>query len=98
MSTGTSEARLLAGQRVLVTGGSGGIGRGICDVLAREGAKVAFTYHGNQDGADTTLELVKRHGEGIAIGVDLREREAAPRIVAEVESAWGGVDALVNNA
>ncbi|HTL36781.1 MAG TPA: SDR family oxidoreductase [Kofleriaceae bacterium] len=91
----------LGGKRVLVTGGSGGIGRGICEVLAREGARVAFTYHGNREGADATLALVKQHGgsdAGMAIGADLRERDAATKIVGEIESAWGGVDCLVNNA
>jgi 3-oxoacyl-[acyl-carrier protein] reductase len=97
MSSGTSE-RLLADKRVLVTGGSGGIGRGICDVLAREGAKVAFTYHGNAAGADATLELVRRHGDGLSIAADLRDREAPARVVSEIEAAWGGLDALVNNA
>jgi 3-oxoacyl-[acyl-carrier protein] reductase len=89
---------MLAGRRALVTGGSGGIGRGICEVLAREGAQVAFTYHGNAAGAAATLELVRAHGDGLAIAADLRERDAAARVVAEVEAAWGGIDALVNNA
>jgi 3-oxoacyl-[acyl-carrier protein] reductase len=89
------EPKLLAGRRALVTGGSGGIGRGICEVLAREGARVAFTYHSNRAGADATLERI---GDGLAIAADLREPEAPARVVAEVEAAWGGVDALVNNA
>ena len=89
---------MLAGRRVLVTGGSGGIGRGICEVLAREGARVAFTFHGNAAGADATLGLIRGHGEGLAIQADLRERDAAAKIVGEIDAAWGGLDALVNNA
>jgi 3-oxoacyl-[acyl-carrier protein] reductase len=89
---------MLAGRRVLVTGGSGGIGRGICEVLAREGARVAFTFHGNAEAAEVTLGLVRAHGEGLAIQADLRERDAAVRIAAQLDAAWGGVDALVNNA
>ena len=89
---------MLAGRRVLVTGGSGGIGRGICEVLAREGARVAFTFHGNAAAAEVTLGLVRAHGEGLAIQADLREREAAARIAAQLDAAWGGIDALVNNA
>ena len=98
MSSGTPDGKMLEGRRVLVTGGSGGIGRGICEVAAREGARVAFTYHGNRTGADTTLELIRRHGEGLAIGADLRERDAATRVVGEIEAAWGGLDAVINNA
>ena len=89
---------MLAGRRVLVTGGSGGIGRWICEVLAREGARVAFTFHGNAAGADATLGLIRGHGEGLAIQADLRERDAAARIVGELDAAWGGLDVLVNNA
>ena len=89
---------MLAGRRVLVTGGSGGIGRGICEVLAREGARVAFTFHGNAAAAEATLGLVRAHGEGLAIQADLRERDAAARIVGELDAAWGGLDVLVNNA
>jgi len=80
---------ILAGKRALVTGGSGGIGRGICEVLAREGARVAFTYHGNK-----TDPL----GDGLAIAADLRTRDAATDVVKQIEAAWGGIDILVNNA
>jgi 3-oxoacyl-[acyl-carrier protein] reductase len=98
MSSGTHDRGLVAGRRALVTGGSGGIGRGICEVLAREGAQVAFTHHGNAAGADATLAAVRAHGDGLSIRADLREKEAPARVVAEVEAAWGGVDILVNNA
>ncbi|HEY6231433.1 MAG TPA: SDR family NAD(P)-dependent oxidoreductase, partial [Pyrinomonadaceae bacterium] len=58
----TNGARLMEGLRVLVTGGSGGIGQGICEVAAREGAQVAFTWRGNQTGADETQTLIRKHG------------------------------------
>jgi 3-oxoacyl-[acyl-carrier protein] reductase len=98
MSSGTAEG-LLHGRRVLVTGGSGGIGQGICDVAAREGAKVAFTYHGNAAAAEQTAAMIRARGaDALAIQVDLRDKGAADRVVIEVERAWQGVDALVNNA
>ncbi|HYP53973.1 MAG TPA: SDR family oxidoreductase [Pyrinomonadaceae bacterium] len=100
-SNGTSDlnGRLLDGARVLVTGGSGGLGQGICQVAAREGARVAFTWHENQSGAEATEELARAAGvECLALRADLRERGAAARVVASVEEAWGGLDALVNNA
>lgn len=90
---------LLDGIRVLVTGGSGGLGQGICEVAAREGARVAFTWNGNESGAATTESMVRAHGqECIAIQSDLRERDEAGRVVAMLDNAWGGVDTLVNNA
>ncbi|HEX8128967.1 MAG TPA: SDR family oxidoreductase [Pyrinomonadaceae bacterium] len=91
--------RLMDGLRVLVTGGSGGLGQGICAVAAREGAKVAFTWHGNSSGAEATEAIVRGFGgECLTIQADLREREAAQRVVTAVEEAWGAVDTLVNNA
>jgi 3-oxoacyl-[acyl-carrier protein] reductase len=96
-SSGTREG-LLEGRRVLVTGGSGGIGRGIAEVCAREGARVAFTYASRPEQAQATLALVRAHGEGLSVRADLRDRAVAGRVVEEVEAAWGGVDLLVNNA
>jgi NAD(P)-dependent dehydrogenase (short-subunit alcohol dehydrogenase family) len=83
---------------VLVTGGSGGIGRGIAQVCAREGARVAFTFTSHPEPAEATLALVQAHGEGLSIPCDLRDRAGAARVVEAVEEAWGGVDLLVNNA
>lgn len=84
---------------MLVTGGSGGIGQGICAVAAREGARVAFTWTGNEAGAAATAKLIEDAGApALAIRADLREVEAAARVVAAVEDAWQGIDVLVNNA
>jgi 3-oxoacyl-[acyl-carrier protein] reductase len=97
--TETQGVRLMDGLRVLVTGGSGGLGQGICAVAAREGAQVAFTWNANSSGAEATEAMVRRFGgECLTIQADLREREAAQRVVAAVEETWGAVDALVNNA
>ena len=101
-SNGTFEnddVRLMSGLRVLVTGGSGGIGQGICTVAAREGANVAFTWHGNKAGADATEKIVRDFGrECLPIQADLRDADAAGKVVAAVEESWGAIDALVNNA
>ena len=98
-SSGEHSGGLLAGQRVLVTGGSGGIGQGICVVAAREGARVAFTWSGNESGAAATRALIEAAGgEALAVRADLREADAAARVVGTVEDAWQGVDVLVNNA
>lgn len=92
-------AALMTGLRVLITGGSGGVGQGICAVAAREGARVAFTWHGNRAGAQATETLVREYGgDCLSIQADLRKTEAAARVVAAIEDAWGAVDTLVNNA
>ena len=89
----------MSGLRVLVTGGSGGIGQGICSVAAREGADVAFTWHGNKSGADATENIVREFGSKcLAIQADLRNADEAGKVVAAVEESWGAIDTLVNNA
>lgn len=93
------ESGLLSGQRVLVTGGSSGIGQAICEVAAREGARVAFTWNANESGAADTTARVSAFGMPcLALRGDLRDRNAADQFVAAVEREWGAVDALVNNA
>jgi 3-oxoacyl-[acyl-carrier protein] reductase len=90
---------LLEGLRVLVSGGSRGIGQGICTVAAREGARVAFTWSSHAEGAKQTESAIRAAGqEALALQADLCDRAAAGRVVETVEEAWGGLDALVNNA
>ncbi len=103
MATGGSSsgrgAGLLAGDRVFVTGGSGGLGRGICLVAARHGARVAFTYHNDPQGAEATRAEVEAAGaECLVIRADLRQRDGLKPLWSSLEQAWGGVDVLVNNA
>jgi 3-oxoacyl-[acyl-carrier protein] reductase len=97
--SGPADTGLLADQRVLVTGGSSGIGRAICVVAAREGARVAFTWKANESGAAATEAMVREHGAAcLSLRGDLRERAAADEMTTAVEREWGGIDALVNNA
>ena len=91
MST-PAKSGLLTGQRVLVTGGSSGIGRAICVVAAREGARVAFTWNANESGAATTEGMVREHGAAcLSLRGDLRDRAAADQLVAAVEREWGAM-------
>lgn len=90
---------ILEGQRIVVTGGSSGLGQGICRVAAREGARVLFTWRGNEDGAERTSRLLEETGNpGMSLQVDLSEPDAAGRVMDAAEREWGGVDGLVNNA
>jgi 3-oxoacyl-[acyl-carrier protein] reductase len=90
---------LLEGLRVLVSGGSRGLGQGICAVAAREGARVAFTWSRHAEGAQETEQAIRTAGrEALPLQADLCDRSAAARVVDAVEEAWGGIDALVNNA
>jgi len=90
---------LLAGKRLLVTGGSRGLGRALCRTFSREGGRVAFSYSRDEDGAAATLEAIRESGgTAKACRVSVLDVEGTERLVAEIEDEWGAVDVLVNNA
>jgi 3-oxoacyl-[acyl-carrier protein] reductase len=86
----------VSAQRVIVvTGGTGGIGRAIVETLAREGVTVAFTYAAAEERARTLAdELPRTH----AYPLDLRDARGPAALVDRVESALGPIDGLVNGA
>ena len=72
----------LAGHRVLVTGGSRGIGRAVALACARAGAAVAFNYSRDEDGAeaDETLAALRATGaRAHAVQADVADAEAVGR-------------------
>ena len=92
----------------IVTGGSSGIGRGICLELAREGASVVVCdvverpkpgkYH-DRDVTTPTLEEVNALGsEGLFVQTDVSDEAAVNHLVDQTLSAYGALDILVNNA
>lgn len=91
--------KILEGKKAIITGASRGIGSGIAEVFAREGADVAFTYS-SSDGPAKELEK-KLSDMGVkakAYKSDASSFEAAEELVARVLEDFGGVDVLVNNA
>jgi 3-oxoacyl-[acyl-carrier protein] reductase len=89
----------LNGRRILITGGSRGIGAASARLLASLGAKVAFTYHSRADLADELAGALRAEGhDALALRADQRSREDARAAVGRVEQAWGGLDAFVGNA
>ncbi|MBB4266939.1 SDR family NAD(P)-dependent oxidoreductase [Roseospira visakhapatnamensis] len=86
----------LAGLRVLVTGGTTGIGGGITRALAATGARVAAQYH---DGAETARALTAETGDAVTTrAADLTAAGQPAAVVAWAVDALGGLDAVVNNA
>lgn len=93
------EGLSLTDKCAVVTGGSRGIGRAVCLELARLGARVVFTYAGNAEAAQKTVEMIgARGGTARAICADVRSAEDATRVIDEARGSFGGVDILVNNA
>jgi 3-oxoacyl-[acyl-carrier protein] reductase len=85
---------MFSGKVAIVTGGSRGIGRAIVKALAREGAKVAFTYAQNKAAADEIA-----NGETIiGFQADVTNFDQAKDLVKQVKEKFGRVDILVNNA
>jgi NAD(P)-dependent dehydrogenase (short-subunit alcohol dehydrogenase family) len=82
----------------LVTGGSRGIGRGICLELARHGYAVAVNYAGNDEAARETVGLLGPDADALAVRADVGDAAERERLVDGVLARWGRIDALVNNA
>jgi glucose 1-dehydrogenase len=95
---GTRSDRLL-GRKVLVTGSSKGIGRGIAIRLAEEGADVVINYNSDPRGAEEALAEVEALGRrGAIIKANLGTVAEVRDLVARSADALGGLDVLVNNA
>lgn len=89
----------LAGRTALVTGGSRGIGRAICRILAREGADVAINYANDEAAAREAEALVVAEGVKCAVvKADVSEPEQVDAMVAQTERALGPIDLLVTSA
>jgi len=84
----------IAGRVALVMGASKGIGRGIAEALAREGARVAIASRSRERVEQTAAEL---EGELVGFEADTADLERLAQLPAEVESALGPVDILVTN-
>jgi len=78
----------LAGKRVLVTGGSGGIGAACARALIAEGARVAVHYHRGKERADAV-------GGEVALGADLTDEAQVDELFERARASLGGIDACV---
>ena len=90
----------MAEQKIaLVTGGSRGIGAAISKQLARDGFTVIVNYAGNVEAADNVVrEIESAGGNAQAIKADIADAQAVRQLFDTLETQWGRIDVLVNNA
>ena len=91
--------KLLEGKTALITGGSRGIGKGICEKFASQGANIAFTYHSSSQKADELAnELAKYNVKIKSYKSDASDYKAAEQLISDVSKDFGNIDILINNA
>ncbi|MCX7366089.1 MAG: beta-ketoacyl-ACP reductase [Alphaproteobacteria bacterium] len=92
---------LLADRKMLVTGGSRGIGAGIVRAALQEGAEVAFVFQHNRDLADELVSEMAARYPGqrcLAFQCDITDTDKTRELAKSVIAAFGRLDVLVNNA
>ena len=92
----------LSGRTALVTGGSRGIGKACCLLLAQAGARVAVNYATNQAKAKETVNALQKisanNTDIISFQADVSDRTCIDRLVDGVTDQLGPIDILINNA
>ncbi len=87
----------LQGKKIVVTGGSRGIGAAIVKLLAEEGAQVAFTYSSREEAAQQVAHSLTGEGH-FYIKMDISNEESVNSAVEHILEKWPEVDGVVNNA
>ena len=85
------------GKVVLVTGGSRGIGRAICQQFAQHGAQVVVHYNSNRAAAEETAASLLGSNHHI-VPAEMADTASLEKMVQAVVGKYGRIDILVNNA
>jgi NAD(P)-dependent dehydrogenase (short-subunit alcohol dehydrogenase family) len=93
-STEHETPQRLRGRRILVTGSASGIGRATAKIFSREGARLALVDRQEEQLKAAADEL----DDALAVPLDLTDLDAIEPAVAEIETALGGLDGIVNCA
>jgi len=82
----------------IVTGGSKGIGRAACFLMAEEGAKVALTDISDEEGRKAASQIREAGGAAEYWHLDVSNEEEVKNVISNVNGTFGKIDVLVNNA
>lgn len=86
-------------QTVIVTGASSGIGQGIAIAFGQQGANVVVNYHSDEEGANDTLETIKKAGgDGFIYKADVGNEEEVVSMFKKTVDEFKTIDVVVNNA
>ena len=88
---------LLVGKVAIVTGGGGGIGRGVSECFARQGAAVVIAEIDHERARETQLAITGDGGRAVTVVADVRDRGVADALVTAARDEFGRLDVLVNN-
>ena len=86
------------GQVAIITGGSKGIGKAICERLAEHGAKVVVSSRKVENCETVAAGIRARGGEAVAVGCHIGRKEELQALVDGTVARWGKIDILVCNA
>ena len=91
--------KLLESKVAIITGGSRGIGKSICETFAKHGCNVAFTYNNSKESAEALAKELNGSGlKAKAYKSDASNFDDATKLVEDVLVDFGKIDILVNNA
>lgn len=80
----------------VVIGGSGGIGRAVCESFARAGTDIAFTYRSNSAAAEEVADSVRAAGRrSLALRLDLTDRQGCAAAIARIVQEFARIHTLV---
>ncbi len=89
----------LAGKVAIITGGDSGIGRGVAEAFASEGADVAILFYDETEDAQETKQAIEGYGKRcLTVAGDVGDPEFCHSAVQSVIETFGKLDILVNNA
>ncbi len=88
----------LEGKVAIITGGAGGIGKGMANAFVKEGAKVVIIDMNPELGEQTVKELQAIEPDSMFIEANLAEHDRIPTIIEQVIEKYGKIDVMVNNA